>query len=220
MLGPAKAASVSRSSVRKSGPRRGVDRGQWLVEQEQLGLARERSGERHALLFAAGQVRRPRRRVDAGREVREEPIRARAGRRRPFAARTRRERDVLACAHPWEQHAVLEGETDPASTRIERVDPTVAQLDAAVFERDESGERFEHRGLSRTVAPDERDGLPVGDVQLDIDEVRTATDPHGCMQTHQRAPMIRSRSATSTAIDTTTSTSESATAPSRSVCSC
>ena len=115
------------------------------------GSARERSGERHALLFAAGQRRAGRAAGSTpGARSCEQPS---APPRGPRVARSPRARAANATFSSalirGNSIAVLEREADPAALGSSVVDPAVAQLDAAVVQRDESGERLEHRGLSR-----------------------------------------------------------------------
>ena len=156
---------------------RGVDGGERFVEQQEAGLARKRPGERHPLTLAARQLRGAHLGIDAGGQLGEQPRCARAGRRRPFPSRARRERHVLLRAHTREEHAVLEGEADPAALGCEPFDPNAVQFDGRVIHRDQSGKRLEHRCLAGSVAPDERDGLAVGRVEIDFDGVVAATDP-------------------------------------------
>ncbi len=92
----------------------GVERRGRLVEQHQLRLHRQRAGDRDALLLAAGELRRGRRRAcRRGRRARAAPAPAsRASLARLALDADRRLDDVLERGHVREQVEVLEDHAD------------------------------------------------------------------------------------------------------------
>ena len=130
-----------------------VERRQRLVEEQHVRLARERAGERDALLLAAGELGRPRVRERGDVEPLEQLVHARAA----------RVRDVLAHGQVREQRVLLEDEADAPLVRLledlpRRVEPDlVAVRDAAALRPREPGDHPEHGGLARAGRPDERE---------------------------------------------------------------
>ena len=101
----------------------GVERGERLVEQQHVRVARERARERDPLALAAGEIRRP----GSFQVPDREPVEVLVGR---VALRVF---DVLADGQVREERVVLEDETDTAPVRGERdvtgtVEPELARL--------------------------------------------------------------------------------------------
>ena len=100
----------------------GVERAERLVQQQHLGLDRERAGERDALALAAGELRG----IAVGQPVElhqlEQLVHLARGSapRRALAARlhAQAERDVLEHRHVAEQRVVLEHEADLALAHV------------------------------------------------------------------------------------------------------
>ena len=94
-----------------------VERGERLVEQQEVGIGGERAGQRHPLLLAARHLRGPppfqRRGVD-GREQRPGPL---LGLAPGHAVRPRPERDVGQRRHVREQQRLLGEQPDAAAVR-------------------------------------------------------------------------------------------------------
>ena len=89
-----------------------VDRREGLVEQQHRRLARQRAGDRDALLLPAGKRRRPPV-LEAGEVHQRRAARARAARARPREMVAERRHDVAERGHVREQRVVLEHEADP-----------------------------------------------------------------------------------------------------------
>ena len=143
----------------------GVERRGDLVEQHDLGLHRQRAGDRHALLLAAATAgrgrRRPCRRGRAGRAA-STPRRVRPPRRAPSTLRGA-ERDVVDDSHVREQVEALEHHADPAPDRV-GVEPGLADVDAveqdrAVVDRFEQVDAAQQRALARAGRADQADDL-------------------------------------------------------------
>ena len=131
-----------------------IERTEGLVEQEQLGLAHQRAGQRRALLLAAGELHRPglspRRQFDLG-----EGVQGTLARRLAFQP----ERDIVDDALPGQQARILEDHRD----RVGDAEPTGA-ADAMI----EPGERPQEGALAGTGAAEQSDELAAADVEIDI----------------------------------------------------
>ena len=142
----------------------GVERRERLVEQEDLGVAREGAGERDALALAAREA--------AGQRVFEMPdLEALEVLVRGMAARVL---DVLAHGQVREERVVLEDEPDPpflgpqehASLRVEP--GLVVAADPAGGGLDEAGDRVQDGALAGPARADEREGRTDLEAQLEL----------------------------------------------------
>src|SRR6476646_1792265 len=146
----------------------GVERGERLVEQQDLGVAREGAGERDALALAA--------RETAGTSVLEvtdpEAVEVLVG---LVAARVL---DVLAHGQVGEQCVVLEDEPDapllrPHGDSTLCVEPgLVVTPDRASGRLDEPGDRVEHGALPGARGADEREGRVDRETQAELEARR------------------------------------------------
>ena len=141
-------------------PKRRVEVGQRLVEQEQLGLLDQRAADRDALALAARQLRRA-----CGRAA----ARSRApARHRRSGARSRRsatrallqpERHVLAHAHVRVERVMLEHHRDAALARRQAVDAAAFEPDLAGVGGLEPGDDPQQGRLARSRRAEEGDEL-------------------------------------------------------------
>ena len=136
---------------------RGVEGRERLVEQHQLRRGRQRAGQRHALLLAAGEsVRvgaRVGRHVDGGQQLGDAPLAP-----TPVAA-VEPEGDVLADAQMREQGEVLEHQADPAPLRRQQRaglgEHAAVERDPAGLQGLEPGDQPQRRGLAAARGTDE-----------------------------------------------------------------
>ena len=154
----------------------GVERAEWLVEQEHLRLQHERPGQGHALLLAAGELRRP----PLLQPAEADEVDHLAD---PSAALRLVERRAVACAvTPPPQpvgDVVLDVEVGEEGIRLEhRVDrPAVRRHGDQVLavEQDlttrrllEAGDHPQRRGLAAAGRSEQREELAGLDAQLDV----------------------------------------------------
>ena len=143
-----------------------VERRGRLVEEHQLGLHRERAGDRHALLLAAREA--------AGRasaNVSMPTIRSdsrassRASSRLHLAHLDEREHDVLDRRHLREEVEVLEDEADLAVQLPGVAHGRPEDVDLAALDRLQPGDAAQQRGLARAARPDDHDDLAARHVE-------------------------------------------------------
>jgi hypothetical protein len=132
-----------------------IERGQRLVEKEDVGVTGERAREADALALAAGELARP----GAGEVGDPEALEQLVGAAVPT------ECDVPAHPEMGEERVVLEDVADrallrwPADAAL-RVEPDlVAEDDPACVGPRQPGDEAQYRRLPRARRPDERDGL-------------------------------------------------------------
>src|SRR5690606_3742258 len=120
------------------------------------------------------------------------------------------EGDIVERRQVGEQQIVLEHHPGPASLgghehRRRGVPDVIAETDVPVGERQQARQRAQRRGLARTVGPEQRDHRPLRHLQRQIQGELAPGDTEARGQGH-RVTIHRSRSATSTATDTSSST--------------
>jgi hypothetical protein len=192
-----------------------VQRGQRLVEQQQPRADGQRPGERHPLGLAAGEPAR----LVAGVRGQPHPVQPRAGLlagpRLGHAAAARPERDVVQSGQMREQQVVLEHHADVPVLRRHPVQPPPVQVDVAVVERHQPGERAQGGGLPGAVRAEQRHHLAVGRGQRHVEGEAGPAHHEAGVEAHD-VPSQRSRSAARMTTETTSSTRLSTTAASRS----
>ena len=144
-----------------------VERAEWLVHQQNLGLHRQRAGDADALLHAARNFRRA---LVGGmphlheREIVHRPfvpLGLALGRAEDFVDR---ELDVVVDGQPRQQRMALE---DDGAVGARRVDFAVLQQDGARRDLRQAGDQVEQRGLAATGMADDGDELALLDRQRD-----------------------------------------------------
>ena len=133
-----------------------------LVKDKNLGLGRERAGDRHQRLFGAAQILDARVGIDVGAERVQRNRRAAARRvlidHAEAARKAERHADVFGHRHPVDQAEVLMDEGDrQAAQGVGDVD--AAKADAARVERIDAGQNLDQRRLARAVLAQERKNL-------------------------------------------------------------
>ena len=146
----------------------GVEIGQGLIEQQHIGPEHQRTGQRHALLLAAGQLSR--------QPVAEmiEPHQAQGLRdlrrhlRLRHLAHLEAERDVLGHRHVWKQRIALEHETGVALPWRQRGNVAFAQAHAAGRRLDEAGNDAQGRGLAAAGGAEQDKEFAIGNVERNV----------------------------------------------------
>ena len=145
----------------------GIQRGQRFVQQQQARAARQRARQRHALLLAARELRRPAlleaRKVKLRKQRRYAPATLGGSEVAQAVAQVARHREM------GKQSVVLEDETDAALLRraldaARGVEPGLfIEPDEALVGPVEPGEAAQHRGLAAARRPEQHgDGRPAG----------------------------------------------------------
>ena len=198
-----------------------VERGERLVHQEELRAGKQRTADRHTLLFAARQFRRPpveemadAEQVDHGVDIGV----AFGGRREPAAIA-----QIAGDAQMREEPRVLEHHADPPL--VHRHDDAGGGVDQhAAFDRnapllrpDQSGNQVDQRRLARTRRPEQR-RQPTGAFEIRFDEEIAEAMIDVDRERHSmsiRRPTRRARTseATSATIEMTIEISVSRSAP-------
>jgi hypothetical protein len=178
-------AEHGRELARRAGAGAGVERRERLVEQQGVGAARERAGERDALALAAGQRRRAR--VGPGGEP--EPPEERVGAGAALGPRgvAQAVGDVAPRAQVREQRVVLEDVADPPRVGAPvdaagHVEPHgVAAAHPAGRRAHEPGDDPQHRRLARAGRPGQGQARPrrdgERDVEVDVADPRARLNP-------------------------------------------
>jgi hypothetical protein len=181
----------------------GVEGGGRLVEEEDLGLHRERARDGDPLLLSAGELRRPRAGAGGEADPVEQGLRARL---RVGARESQhvvgRESDVLRRRQVGEEVVALEDESDLLTQAAQqrdveagrRVDRDVADLDPTRRERRQAVEAAQQRRLARARRSDQRQHVAARDGQVDVVEARArlAEQPQSDRADHP-VPNLRSR---------------------------
>ena len=152
----------------------GVERAEGLVEQQNLGLDRQRAGQRNPLTLAARQLRRK----AVGQPVKLYKTQKRmhffldlrvAG---PLGTRldSQTEGDVLKDRHVAKQRVVLKHEADLALTHMHIGGVFTAEVNAAGVRGFQPGNDAQQRGLAAARGPEQRDQFARIDVETDIAE--------------------------------------------------
>ena len=146
----------------------GVEVGERLVEQQDVGPDGERAGERHALLLAARELAR-----QARAEAREPDQRQRlldaffdVGLRQ--FAHLQAKGDVLRHGEVGEQRVALEDHAGVALPRRQQGDVAAAELHLARGRLDEARDHAQGRGLAAARGAEQHQEFAIGDRQRDV----------------------------------------------------
>ena len=146
----------------------GVERRQRLVEQQQLRLRRQRAGQRHALLLAAGKLVgiavAELRQLDELQHLGD----ALVGLRLWHAGDLEAEGDVLRDRQVGEQRIGLEHHADIALVGLQPGDVLAADDDRAGGRLLEAGDHAQHRRLAAARRSEEGDELAGADIEVEI----------------------------------------------------
>ncbi len=198
-----------------------VERAERLVEEQDLRLGCESSGERHPLSLPAGELGRvavserleldeAKEHVDPFADLRLRPL-----------AHPEPEGDVVAHGHVLERCVVLEHEADVPLLRRERGGVAARERDRPGVGPFEPGDDAEEGGLARAARPEESGQRPALDLERDVverDEVAEALRDVGDLDRHYADSSLGliTIMATSTRTAVAARTSEIAYAPARS----
>ena len=152
----------------------GVERAEGLIEQQHLGLVRQGARHRHALLLAAGQLRRQPLVHALERHQPQQLLAACAAHLAAHVAHAQRELDVLGHRHVAEQRVVLEHQAHAALARGDVRDVAPVQGDAAVIDPRQPGDGAQQRALAAAAGPEQHEELAVADVERDVVDDRHA----------------------------------------------
>ena len=150
-----------------------------FVEDEDLGLGRERAGDRHQRLFGAAEILDAGVGIDVGAK-RVERARGAAARRvlidqAEAARKAERQADVLGHRHPVDQAEILMDEGDrQAAQRVSGVD--AAKADGAGVERVDAGQNLDQRRLARAVLAEERENFAGVEGHADVGQRLSAAE--------------------------------------------
>ena len=155
----------------------GVERAERLVQQQHLGLDRQRPGEGHALALAAGELRR----VAVGKAGQlhqlEQVVDALSGLVLGALADIEAEGDVLAHGHVLERGVVLEHEADAALVRRQLGDVDAADLDLALVGAVEPADHPQERRLTAARRAEQRGQRAVRHLHRDVVQGGEVTEP-------------------------------------------
>jgi hypothetical protein len=153
-------------------PQAGVEAGERLVEQHDLGIGGQGPGQRHALALATGQLVR----VRAGALGQADQLEALLGSARGRTA----EGHVAGDGQMGEQRTVLEDHAYAAPVGLlphaGAGDGAAADLDGAGVGHLETGDHTQHRGLARPAGTEQRHQVAVGDLDRGVRHRRGATE--------------------------------------------
>ena len=172
----------------------GIERGEWLVEEQQVRLGDERTRQRDALRLPTRQGARAVACV-RGETDPLEPLPCPMPR---FGAsdppRPQPEGHVLERGEVREQQIVLEHHANSAvlrrdeRSRVGIVEHDAVEGDPPSLDRDEPREAPEHGRLAGTVRAEQCHHLSVGGAELDDELERAEAEPEGGLEPHQAAP--------------------------------
>lgn len=147
------------------GASRYVESGEWLVEEDDLGIRRESARERSALFHSARELVGKLRAVAVETNAREELV------GESFASRTgnptphERIDDVLTKREPRKERAVLK---DDRVSRRRRNEQAVLRGNGASHRTNEPGERGQQRGFSDPGRSDDREHLAARQIERHV----------------------------------------------------
>ncbi len=154
----------------------GVEIGERLVEQQDLGLDHQAAGERDALLLAARQLVRIARREPGEVDERQRLLDLLPGLRRRRLPDLEAKHDVLVYGLVRPHRIVLEHHAHAALIRrghaAGRGDEPVADMDGAGVGHDIARDHAQGRGLAAAARAEQRDELIVLDVEIEIGDRR------------------------------------------------
>ena len=180
----------------------GVEIGQRLVEQEELGIAHQRPSHRDALALAAGQLAglAVEQRLDLQQRGDARDRRVLLGLR--HAAALHAEGHVLARGHRRVKRVGLEHHGDVAILRRDRIDQPSVDANLALADAFEARDHREQRRLAAAGRADERDELAGLRLEIDalqhLDRAEALEEPRDgqrrhCRLGHLMAPWVRPR---------------------------
>ena len=149
-----------------------VERAERLVEEEHLGLRRERACEAHALALAAGELGRVALPEALELHEMEELLDALADLCLRPLPHLEPERDVVRHGHVLEGRVVLEDEADPALLRRELGRVVPGDEDLPAVRRLEPGDDPEQRGLPGAARPEKRGQRSARHLERDVVDAR------------------------------------------------
>ncbi len=154
---------------------RGVEVGQRLVEQEDLGLAHDRTPDRDALALAARHLARQPLQVRPQVQDLGGAVDLLLDHRRIGLGQAQREAHVLGDGHVRVQRVALEHHRQVALRGRQARDVAAVEDDAAGGQRLEPGDQAQQRGLAAARRADEHGELAAGDGQVDaLDRLHVA----------------------------------------------
>ena len=151
-----------------------VERAERLVEQQHLGLVRQRARDSDTLLLSTRELRRQ---AIVHAFERYQPQQFLAALPPVFGAHApdaQRELDVLADAHVAEQRVVLKHEADAALPCGHVRDIVAVQGDAPVIDPGQPGDRAQQRALAAAAGAEQHEELALADFQRDVVDDRRA----------------------------------------------
>ena len=149
-------------------PQERIERGERLVEQQDLRLGDQGAGERDALLLAAGELRRQPRRIGRHRDQLKQFAGALVPRRAVDAAHFQGKCDVVEHGQVRKQRVGLEHHRRAALGRLEVGDVLRAQDDVALADRLVAGDHAQGRGFA-TAGGAEQAAIGAGrNLQIDV----------------------------------------------------
>jgi hypothetical protein len=143
-------------------------RAQGLIHQHQLRIEDQGAGECHALLLAAGKLRRPAlahlRQLDHAEGALD--LRLDLGLR--HLPHLQRKGEVLLDRHMREQRIILKHHADIALVRRDMVDRLAVEEDAAMGRHFEPGQHHQGGGLARAGGAKQRQELAGADLEIEV----------------------------------------------------
>ena len=157
----------------------GVERAERLVQEQHLGLHRERAGQRHPLALAARELRGVAVRERLQLDELEQLVDARSNLGLRPLAHGQPEADVVPDGHVLERRVVLEDEADPALLRRERGRVLARDHDLAGVRLLEPGDHAQERRLAAAARPEQRRQRARLDHERDVVERGERSEPLG-----------------------------------------
>ena len=151
--------------------------GKRFIHQKHIGLDHQRARQRHALLLSAGQRIGHTIRILIDLYQLQELFRFGSDHVLGHLPVLQTEGNVLAHGHVREDRIVLEYHADVSLAGIHIVDQRIVKIKFAVFNRVESGNHAQQRGLSAAGRPQQREEFTVAYIQTQIVNYRVVTIP-------------------------------------------
>ena len=148
--------------------RGGIERGEWLVQEQRAGAEDKRTRQRHALLLAAGELRRQPVGKPGEPDQLEHVRRTAAAFVRCDLAHAQRIRDVFPDTHVREQRVRLEHHAALARSGGKRAHVLAVQPDDAGVGPDEAGDEPQQRCLAAAAGTQTHHQLARRDVERDV----------------------------------------------------
>ena len=152
----------------------GIERTEGLIEQQHLGLMRQRPRHGDPLLLTAGELRRQPLIHAFERHQAQQLLTALAPAPCAHVAHAQRELDVVGHRHVAKQRVVLEHEPDAALARRDVSDVAAVERDASVIDSREPGDRPQQRALAAAARTEQHEELALADIERDVVDDRNA----------------------------------------------